>query len=114
MIMDVINIPLNHKTIFLFDHSVYFAAPCGQTIEYDAATNLKAGNQAVNFQKFDPIMKTLWTCNVEAALEYSRVIYDIFPEHKLIRLVVSKVDTALNGWVDAEQGQEHVSSSSLN
>ena len=35
-----------------------------------------------------PIMKSLWTCNVEAVLEYVRVVYDLFPRNKLVCLAV--------------------------
>ena len=42
-IMELINVPLNHKTILLFDHSVYFGSLSGQTIEIDVGPSGKPG-----------------------------------------------------------------------
>ncbi|XP_071448707.1 integrator complex subunit 13 [Hetaerina americana] len=51
-----------------------------------------------------PISKSLWTCCVEAAVEYCRIVWDIFPQGKLIRFVVN--DSAvqiLNSWSSQQQ-----------
>ena len=109
----MLNIPLNHKTIFLFDHANYFSNSCGQTCEFDVANKSKAATnpQLASFQKFNPLNKSLWTSIVESAFEFIRIVYDIFPENKLIRIIVSKrdkVDYALNSWTDTEQGLDHV------
>ena len=29
----------------------------------------------------------MWTCSVEAAMEYSRIVYDIYPEIKLVTII---------------------------
>lgn len=53
--------------------------------------------------------KTLWTCSVEAAMEYCRIVWDLFPRRKLIRFVVS--DSAahiVNTWKVATQNMQHV------
>ena len=106
----MLNIPLNHKTIFLFDHANCFSNNCGQTFEFDVPNKSKASNQnqAQNIQKLNPLNKTLWSCIVESAFEFSRIVYDIFPENKLIRLIVSKLDQSLNNWNENEQGLDHV------
>lgn len=107
------NIPINHKTIFVLDHSNYFASSCGQSIDIDTSFKLKSTpaipNLDINSQslKLNPIIKSLWTCNVEAVLEYSRIVFDLFPEQeKLIRLMVTKVDMPLNSW--SENDLDHV------
>ena len=58
--------------------------------------------------KLNPLVKSLWTCNVESIIEFSRIVYDLFPLDKLIRLMVTKVDMPLNSWSENEQGLEHV------
>lgn len=107
--------PLNHKTIFVLDHSSHFASACEQPIEFDAAVKPKTASaggasqaSAAQNQKLNPLVKSLWTCNVESVLEYSRIVYDLFPQDKLIRLMVTKVDVPLNSWSEEEQGLEHV------
>lgn len=35
------------------------------------------------------LTKSLWTCSIEAALEYHRIITDLFPVDKLLRFVIS-------------------------
>ena len=51
-----------------------------------------------------PISKRVWTCVVEATLEYCRIVWDIFPEDKCIRYVVScNPPELLNGWQAAHQ-----------
>ena len=106
----MVNTPLNHKTIFIFDHSNCFAANCGQTFEFDISTKSKPSSQSQNQsqQKINPLTKSLWTCTVEAALEFARVVYDLFPENKLIRMMTTKHDNMLNTWHESEQGLEHV------
>lgn len=112
----MLDIPLNHKTIFVLDHSSHFASSSEQPIEFDAPVKPKATTSAAQQQaavptplKFNPLVKSLWTCNVEAILEYSRIVYDLFaPNEKLIRLMVTKVDMPLNSWNENEQTLEHV------
>lgn len=101
------NISINHKTVFLFDHSSYFASQCGQTFEFDA-NKPKSSSHQQQTQKLEPLNKSLWTCCIEAAFEYSRIVYDLYPENKLIRMVVTKLDIPLNSWNETEQGLEYV------
>lgn len=100
------NIPINHKTVFLFDHSNYFSTNCGQTFEFD--TNKPKSSSHQQSHKLEPLNKSLWTCCIEAAFEYSRIVYDLFPENKLIRMVVTKLDIPLNTWNESEQSLEHI------
>ncbi|RNA00228.1 Asunder -like protein [Brachionus plicatilis] len=102
----MVNTSINHKTIFLFDHSGYFATNCGQTFEFDISSKSKSSNQAQNQNKINPLNKSLWTCTIEAALEFARIVYDLFPEDKLIRLMTTKHENTLNTWNESEQGLE--------
>jgi hypothetical protein len=105
------NIPMNHKTIFLLDHCNYFSSYCGETFEFDIINKpkLTAQNQT-NLNKFPPLQKTIWSCLVESIIEYSRIVYDLFPDNKLLRLLVTKMDNSLNSWDPNEQGLDHLMS----
>ena len=35
-----------------------------------------------------PITKSMWTCSVEAAVEYARIVYDVYPGTKLVCTVL--------------------------
>jgi hypothetical protein len=108
----MLNIPINHKTVFLFDQSSYFANNCGQTFEFDAnkpksSSSHHQQQQSIN-QRLEPLNKSLWTCCIEAAFEYCRIVYDLFPESKLIRFVATRFEIPLNSWNETEQGLEYV------
>ncbi|CAL1527012.1 unnamed protein product [Lymnaea stagnalis] len=83
--------PLSHKTIFVLDHSSYFAQSCNQPIEYDVLKSKGSGVIPAA-----PITKSLWTCNVEGLQEYLRIVFDIYPKDRQIRVVTSSA--ALNPW----------------
>jgi hypothetical protein len=105
----MLSIPLNHKTIFLLDHSTQYATKCGHTYEFDVISKIKPqSGQNTGQQQLKPLDKTIWTCLIESAIEFSRIVYDIFPENKLISMMVSKIDNPLNGWNDIEQNLDHV------
>lgn len=106
----MLNIPINHKTVFLFDHSNNFAINCGQTFEFDANKPKSSSHQQQISHKLEPLNKSLWTCCIEAAFEYSRIVYDLFPENKLIRMIVTKLDIPLNSWNESEQSLENLMS----
>ena len=73
--------PHTHKTIILLDHGVTMLESSQQSTDFDV---LQKG-RAPGLIPLAPITKTMWTCNVEAALEYGRIIWDIYPEDKLVR-----------------------------
>lgn len=90
---------LNHKTIFVLDHTPYFGIPCGTPVDLDLK-NKSPGPQ---------ICKSLWTLSTESAVEYCRIVWDVFPTGKLIRFIVS--DTAahiVNTWNLGTQNLTHV------
>lgn len=88
---------INHKTIFVLDHTPYFGIPCGVPVDLDLK---KAAG---------PIQKSLWTISLESTVHYCRIVYDIFPTGKLIRFIVS--DTAahiVNTWNATTQNLTHI------
>ncbi|XP_067005388.1 integrator complex subunit 13 [Anabrus simplex] len=96
--------PSNHKTVFVLDHTPYFGISCECQIEFDFSKSRSPG-----FIPLAPISKSLWTCSVEAAVEYCRIVWDLFPQGKLIRFVIS--DSAahnLNTWSTQQQNLAHI------
>ncbi|XP_073945187.1 integrator complex subunit 13 asun [Choristoneura fumiferana] len=96
--------PTNHKTIFVLDHTPYFGISSDNPIDFDVSKSRGPG-----YVPLPPVCKSLWTCSVEAAVEYCRIVWDLFPEGKLVRFVVS--DSAahiLNTWAAAQQNLTHI------
>lgn len=96
--------PTNHKTIFVLDHTPYFGISSENPIDFDASKSRGPG-----YVPLPPVCKSLWTCSVEAAVEYCRIVWDLFPEGKLVRFIVS--DSAahmLNTWALAQQNLTHI------
>ncbi|XP_055523841.1 protein asunder [Wyeomyia smithii] len=90
----------NHKTVFVLDHTPYFGISCEAPIDCEFIKSKIP---------IPPISKSLWTCAVEASVEYCRIAWDLFPTGKLIRFVVS--DTAahiVNTWNISTQSLTHV------
>ncbi|KAJ0177124.1 hypothetical protein K1T71_007133 [Dendrolimus kikuchii] len=96
--------PTNHKTIFVLDHTPYFGISSDYPIDFDVTKSRGPG-----YVPLPPVCKSLWTCSVEAAVEYCRIVWDLFPEGKLVRFVVS--DSAahiLNTWAVSQQNLTHI------
>lgn len=90
--------PSSHKTVIVLDHGSHFAQPC-HPVEFDLPRARGPG-----YIPLAPVSKSVWTCVVEATLEYCRIIWDIFPKDKNIRFVVGrKTPEILNGWQDDHQ-----------
>lgn len=72
--------PVEHKTVFVLDKGPLFARSCKQSIEYDVMSKTKTPG----IIPAAPIMKSMWTCNVETLIEYMRVVFDIFPAKRMV------------------------------
>jgi len=72
--------PITHKTVIVLDRRSYFLESSQQPVEFDMPVKSKVPGVI----PLAPITKSLWTCNVEAVLEYIRVVYDLFPSNKLV------------------------------
>ncbi|KAG8176539.1 hypothetical protein JTE90_014884 [Oedothorax gibbosus] len=92
--------PVSHKTVFVLDHGPSFLNSCHQTMEFDIFTKTRQPG----IIPLAPLSKSLWTCSVEAAIEYCRIVWDIFPTEKLIRFIVSDTSSlTLNTWNQDQQ-----------
>lgn len=73
--------PANHKTVFVLDHTPYFGISSESPIEFEFLKSRTPGYIPMN-----PISKSLWTCSVESAAEYCRIVWDLFPQGKMVSL----------------------------
>lgn len=96
--------PNCHKTIFILDRTC-FSEVSEHSMDFDMFMKTKAPGLI----PLAPIFKSLWTCNIEAVLEYIRIVYDVFPSDKLIQLIVSDNEAySLNSWNPQEQSLQHM------
>uniref|UniRef100_A0A023F199 Protein asunder n=1 Tax=Triatoma infestans TaxID=30076 RepID=A0A023F199_TRIIF len=96
--------PFNHKTVFLLDHTPFFRTSCESIVEFDLTKTRGPG-----FIPLAPIHKSLWTCCVESATEYCRIVWDLFPIGKLIRFIASDITAhSLNTWNQSQQNVSHL------
>ncbi|XP_018411592.1 PREDICTED: protein asunder homolog isoform X2 [Nanorana parkeri] len=95
----------SHKTVFVVDHCPYMAESCRQHVEFDMLTK----NRTQGIIPLAPISKSLWTCAVEASVEYCRIMYDIFPFKKLVNFIVSdSCSRILNTWSQEDQNLQEL------
>lgn len=71
--------PANHKTVFVLDHTPYFGISCENALEFEFMKG-----RTPSFIPMTPISKTLWTSSLESAIEYCRIVWDLFPTGKLV------------------------------
>ncbi|CAG9812633.1 unnamed protein product [Phaedon cochleariae] len=96
--------PANHKTVFVLDHTPYFGISCENPIEFEFLKSRTPG-----FIPMNPISKSLWTSSVESAIEYCRIVWDLFPTGKLVRFIASDtVAHILNTWSPLQQNLTHI------
>ncbi|CAB3370913.1 Hypothetical predicted protein [Cloeon dipterum] len=96
----------NHKTVFVLDHSPFFNYGCNEPHEFEFSKS----RPQPGIIPMAPIDKSLWTSCVESALEYCRVVWDIYPSGKLISFIVSDYQAhRLNSWSATQQNLAHVS-----
>lgn len=80
--------PVSHKTVFVLDHSPYFLESCRQQMEFDVFTQ----KRQPGIIPLAPITKSMWTCSVEGAVEYCRIVWDIYPKDRLVlNYVISRI-----------------------
>ncbi|KAL3997721.1 Cell cycle and development regulator family protein [Acanthocheilonema viteae] len=86
------NIPVNdvivgpdHKTVIVLDHSPDFATSSNFKIDLPLKDSTTGQMHVVN-----QVEKTLWTCAVESAFEFHRIVDEIYPDGvRLMRFVIS-------------------------
>lgn len=93
--------PLSHKTVLVLDRGGDLAVSCQQPIDVDQITKTRT------LIPLAPISKSLWTCAVESAVEYCRIVWDIYPCGRLVRFVMGDGDDSrfLNLWQEQSVAQ---------
>lgn len=69
------------RTVVILDHSSKFLSLSKQHIDFDGGGKKGKGKSS---SASSPVFKTSWTCSIEAAIEYCRIVYDIFPNEYLV------------------------------
>ncbi|PAA52267.1 hypothetical protein BOX15_Mlig015828g1 [Macrostomum lignano] len=94
--------PVNHKTVIVIDHSQSFSMSSNEMINLD---NIGGSKHAAAGNRIQLFSKTLWTCAVEAVLEYCRIVLDLFPCDEKVFSLVSADDEArvLTAWFSEDQ-----------
>jgi hypothetical protein len=74
------------KTTVILDRRPVFSSYSKVSVDLDggSASTKAKGNSKSSAQGL-PIYKSIWTCMVEASVEYCRVVYDLFPSQNLVR-----------------------------
>ena len=75
--------PANHKTVFVLDHTPYFGISSENPLDFEY---LKQRGQQ-NCIPLPPISKSLWTTSIETSMEYCRIVWDLFPNGKLVSTI---------------------------
>ena len=77
------------------------SSDCGHSISFDVTQSGRGAKSSAS----KIITKTIWSCCVEAVLEYCRVVFDLFPDQ--CQVCVAAVDEAkcqpVNSWRDEDQ-----------
>ncbi|VDK69929.1 unnamed protein product, partial [Onchocerca ochengi] len=75
----------DHKTVIVLDHSPDFATSSNFKIDMPLKDSTTGQMRVVN-----QVEKMLWTCAVESAFEFHRIVDEIYPDGvRLIRFVIS-------------------------
>ena len=74
---------------------------CGQGITFEVTGASRGSKSSAS----KTVTKTIWSCSVEAVLEYCRIVFDLFPDQ--CQMCVAAVDEAkcqpVNSWRDEDQ-----------
>jgi len=99
--------PNTLKTVFVLDHGPLMARPSDMPMELDVFN--KSRSHPGSFIPVPPVSKSLWTCAAEATFEYCRIVWDIYPTGRLIRLMISDVKShPIGSWATNVQSLSNV------
>ena len=70
-----------HKTVILLDRRKMFLESSECPMDIDTISKSRAIGGLIPIA---PLCKSQWTCNVEAAVEYCRIVADIYPQEALV------------------------------
>ena len=71
------------RTVIVLDHSSKFLAFSKQHIDFDSGGKKSKGKNS-GTSGLSPVFKSSWTCSIDAAVEYCRIVYDIFPNEYVV------------------------------
>jgi hypothetical protein len=74
--------PHSHKTVLVLDRGAYFEGSSQQPIDFDMLTKVRG--PVANNTGLSAICKSMWTCNVEACLEFCRIVFDLHPYDRCV------------------------------
>ena len=95
----------NNKTVIILDRHPYFLQSSNHKIDFETFQKNKT-----SISPIPTIFKSLWTCNVEAVLQYIRIVYDLFPFNKLLYLIVNDQQAiSINTSNQKTQNLQHIS-----
>ncbi len=89
------------KTVIVLAANSLSSCECGQGITFEVTGASRGSKSSAS----KTITKTIWSCSVEAVLEYCRIVFDLFPDQ--CQMCVAAVDEAkcqpVNSWRDEDQ-----------
>lgn len=72
-------------TVFVLDRSSRFLSLSKQHIDLDSSSKGKGAKAKSN--ALGPVYKNAWTCSIESTVEYSRIVYDLFPNEYIVSMI---------------------------
>lgn len=75
-------------TVFVLDRSSRFSSLSKQHIDLDGSGKSKGAKSIMKTSSLGPVYKNAWTCSIEATVEYSRIVYDLFPNEYIVSMVL--------------------------
>ena len=82
------------KTTVILDGRPVFSSYSKVSVDLDGGSAKAKGSSKSSAQGL-PIFKSIWTCMVEASIEYCRVVYDLFPCQNLVRYIKFNIGAVL-------------------
>lgn len=76
--------PTSHKTVFVLDHTL--SSSSGVKFDLESLSKARSSNhsqsqQTVSHIPILPVVKSIWTCAVEALTEYCRLVWNCFTHY---------------------------------
>ncbi|KAF2366202.1 Cell cycle regulator Mat89Bb [Trinorchestia longiramus] len=95
---------LSQKTVFVMDHTLAASSGVQLDMESFCKPRVTGGTSSLahssHYISVQPVVKSIWTCAVEAITEYCRIVWDTFPGSRFIALtsVGASAVERLNSW----------------
>lgn len=117
---------LSEKTVFVVDRAIYFSdVSSHHSISVDSINKDQhqkghhhSSKNDDHLIKIKPFEKSLWTCSMEAVVEYSRLAWDLFPSGERTIAIISSLSELCSmnddspevicDWSDDQQNLNHL------